>query len=104
MGFLHNVDDVGAANEARGEEKQHDDHIGREQQGKQIRLRIKAKRHFLRIHKEQAEAAPDEPRKRCAQHRARSARAERDQRKFAAQLVPELPARCAQCKENTGFA
>ena len=104
MGFLHDVDDVGAADEARGEREQHHDHIGRKRQREQVGLRVERQRHLLRVHKEGAEALPDGPRERRAQRRAGGPRPERDQSKLLDQLAAELAARRAEREEYAGRA
>ena len=102
--LLHDVDDVGAADEARGKEKQHHDYIGCEREREQIGLRIKGKRHLLRVNEEGAEQLPDAPSERRTQHRARGARDKRDEREFAAQLAAKLPTRRAEREEHPCFA
>ena len=86
MGFLDNINDIGATNRAPAHQKQHEDDEDGKGQCKEVGLRVKTQNHFLGIHNHGTEDLPDAPGQRNTQQGTSGAGAQREKGQFLAQF------------------
>ena len=90
MGFLDNINDIGATNRAPAHQKQHEDDEDGKGQCKEVGLRVKTQNHFLGIHNHGTEDLPDAPGQRNTQQGTSGAGAQREKGQFLAQFRFQL--------------
>ena len=103
MGFLNNINDIGATNGAPAHQEQHEDDEDGKGQCKEVGLRVKTQNHFLGIHDHGTEDLPDAPGQRNTQQGTSGAGAQREKGQFLAQFRFQLVPGGTQGQKGANF-